>query len=50
MPGFGWRYDDADIADLASFIRSSWGNGATPVAVAQVASVRKQSSASPPHR
>jgi mono/diheme cytochrome c family protein len=50
MPGFGWRYDDADIADLASFIRASWGNGATPVAVAQVASVRKQSSASPPHR
>ena len=50
MPDFGWRYDDADIADLATFIRSHWGNGAGPVAVAQVASVRKQLGVNRPDR
>jgi mono/diheme cytochrome c family protein len=40
MPGFGWRYNDADIAALATFIRSSWGNSAPPVSVAQVAEIR----------
>jgi mono/diheme cytochrome c family protein len=49
MPAFGWRYDDADIADLATFIRSSWGNGGEPVAVAQVARVRKQLGLSRPN-
>jgi mono/diheme cytochrome c family protein len=42
MPGFGWRYNDADIAALATFIRSSWGNNAPPVAVAKVAEIRDQ--------
>jgi mono/diheme cytochrome c family protein len=42
MPAFGWRYDDDDIASLATFVRSSWGNGAAPVTAAQVASLRKQ--------
>jgi mono/diheme cytochrome c family protein len=50
MPDFGWRYDDADIADLATFVRSHWGNGAGPVAVAQVASVRKQLGVGRPNR
>jgi mono/diheme cytochrome c family protein len=50
MPDFGWRYDDADIADLATFVRSHWGNGAGPVAVAQVASVRKQLGIGRPNR
>jgi mono/diheme cytochrome c family protein len=49
MPGFGWRYDDADVADLATFIRSSWGNGGEPVAVAQVTRVRKQIGSSQPN-
>jgi mono/diheme cytochrome c family protein len=40
MPGFGWRYSDSDIAALATFTRSSWGNNAPPVAVAQVARIR----------
>jgi mono/diheme cytochrome c family protein len=42
MPGFGWRYNDADLAALATFIRSSWGNNAPPVAVAKVAEIRDQ--------
>jgi mono/diheme cytochrome c family protein len=42
MPGYGWRYDDADIAELATFVRSNWGNRVTPVAVAQVTKVRER--------
>jgi mono/diheme cytochrome c family protein len=42
MPGFGWRYGDADIAALATFTRSSWGNDAPPVAAAKVAEIRDQ--------
>jgi alcohol dehydrogenase (quinone), cytochrome c subunit len=26
MPDFGWRLSDAEVADLLSFIRDSWGN------------------------
>jgi mono/diheme cytochrome c family protein len=42
MPGFHWRYDDADVAALATFTRSSWGNDAPPVSAAQVGKIRKQ--------
>jgi mono/diheme cytochrome c family protein len=44
MPPFGWRYDDVDVAELATFVRSNWGNSAVPVTGAQVAKVRKQPS------
>jgi mono/diheme cytochrome c family protein len=50
MPGFGWRYDDLDIAALATFIRSSWGNDAPPVSAAQVSKIRDQLSLSRPNR
>ena len=42
MPGFGWRYDDAEIAALATFLRSSWGNHAGPVSPGQVAEIRNR--------
>jgi mono/diheme cytochrome c family protein len=42
MPPFGWRYDDADIAEVATFVRTNWGNGARPITAAQVAMVRKR--------
>jgi mono/diheme cytochrome c family protein len=42
MPGFGWRYNDADIAAVATFTRSSWGNNASPVPAAKVAKIRDQ--------
>jgi mono/diheme cytochrome c family protein len=44
MPPFGWRYDDADIAEVATFVRTNWGNGAAPITAAEVAKVRKQRS------
>jgi len=40
MPGFAWRYDDTEVAALASFIRSAWGNHAPPVMPGQVTDVR----------
>jgi len=40
MPGFAWRYDDTEVAELASFIRASWGNHAPPVMPGQVTDVR----------
>ena len=42
MPGFAWRYDDVDVAALASFVRSAWGNHAPPVAPGQVTDVRNR--------
>jgi mono/diheme cytochrome c family protein len=47
MPGFAWRYDDADVAALATFIRASWGNGAPPVSAAQVSQLRHELSPGP---
>lgn len=40
MPGFGWRYNDEEVAQLASFVRSSWGNQGPAVTARQVAAVR----------
>ena len=43
MPGFGWRLDDHQVADVVNFIRTSWGNkGEKPVTAADVADVRKE--------
>ncbi|MEM5387266.1 cytochrome c [Paraburkholderia phymatum] len=41
MPGFGWRLSDRDVADVLTFVRSSWGNQAPAVTEAQVTKVRK---------
>jgi mono/diheme cytochrome c family protein len=41
MPGFGWRYGDQDLAALATFVRTGWGNRASPVTAQQVAKVRQ---------
>ncbi len=40
MPGFA-RLNDQDIADVLSFIRGSWGNGAPPVMPRDVARMRR---------
>jgi mono/diheme cytochrome c family protein len=40
MPPFGWRYDDREVAELATYVRQSWGNQATAVAAGQVRAVR----------
>lgn len=41
MPPFGWRYSDDEIAQLATFLRSAWGNHAAAVTAAEVATIRK---------
>jgi alcohol dehydrogenase (quinone), cytochrome c subunit len=41
MPQFGQQLSDEDIADVITFVRNGWGNGATAVTAAQVAKLRK---------
>ena len=40
MPGFAWRLSDQEVADVVSFIRSSWGNGGSSVKASEVANLR----------
>ncbi|NVZ61952.1 cytochrome c [Pseudomonas gingeri] len=40
MPGFAWRLSDEEVAQLLSFIRTSWGNQAPTVNAAQVKQLR----------
>jgi alcohol dehydrogenase (quinone), cytochrome c subunit len=40
MPAFAWRLTDQDAADIVSFIRSNWGNDATPIDAPAVAALR----------
>jgi mono/diheme cytochrome c family protein len=40
MPGFGWRLTNAEVAELLTFIRSSWGNHAPSVSARDVGRVR----------
>jgi len=42
MPGFDWRLTDQEVADVVTFVRTSWGNRAAPVDAAEVAKVRKE--------
>jgi alcohol dehydrogenase (quinone), cytochrome c subunit len=41
MPGFAWRLSDKDVADVVNFVRTSWGNSASPVSSADVAEARE---------
>ncbi len=40
MPGWGPTLKDPEIAAVATYIRSTWGNKAPPVTVATVAAIR----------
>jgi mono/diheme cytochrome c family protein len=40
MPGFAWRLSDEEVAQLLTFIRSSWGNQAPAVSAEQVTKLR----------
>jgi mono/diheme cytochrome c family protein len=42
MPSFAWKLTDQEIADVATFIRNSWGNRAAPVSAGEVGEVRKR--------
>ena len=41
MPDFGWRLTDANVADVLTLVRSSWGNQSAAVTAQQVAKVRQ---------
>jgi mono/diheme cytochrome c family protein len=40
MPSFAWRLSDQDVADVVTFIRSSWGNDAVALDASAVKSLR----------
>jgi mono/diheme cytochrome c family protein len=40
MPGFASRLSDDEVATLATFVRQSWGNNASPVMVGRVKAIR----------
>ncbi|WDY55974.1 c-type cytochrome [Pseudomonas sp. PSKL.D1] len=42
MPGFAERMDDAEVAELATFLRQGWSNHAAAVTAAQVSDVRAE--------
>lgn len=42
MPAFGWKLTDEQIASVATYIRSSWGNRGGPVSASEVAGLRKR--------
>jgi mono/diheme cytochrome c family protein len=41
MPAYGGKLSDQEIADIATYIRNSWGNAAPAVTAAQVAKARQ---------
>jgi mono/diheme cytochrome c family protein len=45
MQGYADRLTDQEVADLASFVRSAWGNKAGAVSAGDVAAVRKSQAA-----
>ena len=52
MPAFAWKLSDGQIADVATYVRNSWGNVAPTVSAGQVAKLRRavasQSTRPPP--
>ena len=41
MPSFAWKLTDQQVADVATYVRNSWGNRASPVSADAVARLRK---------
>ena len=42
MPSFAWKLDDQETADVATYVRNSWGSRAPAVAAGQVAAMRRR--------
>jgi mono/diheme cytochrome c family protein len=40
MPAFAWKLSDQDVADLASYLRATWGNQAAAVSASEVKKTR----------
>jgi mono/diheme cytochrome c family protein len=47
MPDFSGSLDDAQIAQVLSYVRSSWGNGAAPLSAEEVAALRSSLGVAP---
>lgn len=47
MPGFGWKLQDEQIANVLTYIRNSWGNAAPALSAADVSKARTAISAQP---
>jgi mono/diheme cytochrome c family protein len=45
MPTFRGTYDDEEVAAIATYIRQSWDNNASPVTAAQVKKIRDETAA-----
>jgi mono/diheme cytochrome c family protein len=41
MPAFDWKLSDAEVADLATYVRNAWGNRADAIDAGKVADTRK---------
>ncbi len=50
MPAFDWQLSDEQIADVASFVRNSWGNAAATVSAGDVNGLRSRVSAAKAER
>ena len=42
MPSFAWKLTDQEIADVATYVRNSWGNQAATVSATDVRDARKK--------
>ena len=42
MPSFAWKLSDQEVADVATYVRNSWGNHAPPVEPHEVAAIRSR--------
>lgn len=42
MPSFAWKLTDQEVADVATYLRNSWGNQASAVAASKVRDQRKR--------
>ncbi len=42
MPSFAWKLDDQQVADVATYVRNSWGNRAEPVSRSDVERLRSK--------
>jgi mono/diheme cytochrome c family protein len=40
MPSFAWELDDAEIADVLTYVRNEWGNAAPAVSPSKIANLR----------
>ena len=42
MPAFGWKLSDAEVADVITYIRNSWGNTAPAISTSDVHITRQK--------